>query len=333
MTRKWNGTKDGVHLKVSNENPGFTKLIRDGDPSTCRYQENRFKSDIEFYGGVRERFSDRDRVETFRKEHFQGKTVIGMHIRAGNGEGGDFERKNRTIHNVDEWSASMSKLIHNLAKNATDPPILFIATDTAHIISNFRESLRDVMPVVDLSQDRIDHGQGVLFGARGSVETAGEKCLSGWSDSLTDMMILSHADVLIAGRPSSFTQSLPMTMVLSTPKPTRKVPKSFCEVNPAATEMICYEDLKDWCCRGVTSFALEGIQRYDYRRMPRVDGLDPKDYLHHIATRKGDCIPKPTRGRDCLPYDMPSAEEVIKADAEEVRQFRLQQWNQSRNEQ
>jgi hypothetical protein len=146
------------------------------------------------------------------------------------------------------------------------------------------------------------------------------------------MMILSYADVVIAGRPSSFTQSLPMTMALATPKPKRKVLQSFCEVNPAATEVMCFEDLKDWCCRGVTSFSLQGIQRYDYRRMPRVDGLDSQEYSHLIKERMKSCIPKPTHRRDCLPYSMPSANGMQQVDAEEMRQFRLEVWKQGKKE-
>lgn len=223
----------------------------------------------------------------------------------------------------------MSILLHQVSQNFVDPPLLFIASDTAHIISNFKTMLQDVMPVIELSQDRVDHGQGVLFGERGSVETAGEQCLNGWSDSLTDMMILSHSDVVIAGRPSSFTQSIPMTMALAKPKTDRKVLQSFCEVNPAATEIKCYEDLMDWCCNGTTAFSLQGIQRYDYRRMPRVPGLDPKDYTHlmkHRPTGTTSCIPQPTRGRGCLPYAMPNPDVVERVATEEMRLFRLKKW-------
>ncbi|KAG7353599.1 Nodulation protein Z NodZ [Nitzschia inconspicua] len=230
MTSRWNGTKDHLHLKINNENPGFTKLIRTGNISTCRCDEDRLQSDVEFYSGIRDRFRNREKVEAFVKEYFTDRTVIGIHIRAGNGENGDFERKNRTIPNVDEWSASMSRLLQELSQNFTDPPLLFIATDTAHIISNFKTLLRDVMPVIHFSQDRLNYGDGVLFGARGKVENAGEKCLNGWSDSFTDMMILSHADVVVAGRPSSFTQSLPMTLALAKQKQSRKVSANFCEV-------------------------------------------------------------------------------------------------------
>jgi Nodulation protein Z (NodZ) len=332
LTSRWNGTKDNLHLKVNNENPGFTKLVRTGDNATCRCTEDRLQSDMEFYSGIRNQFREKERVELFRKEHFVGKTVIGMHIRAGNGESGDFERKNRTISDIDQWSDSMSRLLIDLARNFTDPPLLFIATDTAHVLSNFKTRLQDSMPVMELFQDRVNHGQGVLFGERGKVENEGEKCLKGWSDSFTDMMILSHADVVVAGRPSSFTQSLPMTMALSKPEHERKILESYCEVNPSATEMKCYHDLMEWCCQGVTEFSLQGIQRYDYRRMPRIPGLNPNDYGHHVHDRPSGsttCIPKPSYGRDCLPYIMPNADTLKEITREEKRVARMKKWKES----
>ena len=47
------------------------------------------------------------------KNNFSNSTtVIGIHVRAGNGEGGDFERKGRTIQNPVEWVGSVCKLIY-----------------------------------------------------------------------------------------------------------------------------------------------------------------------------------------------------------------------------
>jgi hypothetical protein len=323
-----NNNSSNLHIKVNNEVPGFTKLIREGPNSTCRCDDDRFDADIELFTGLRNRFRDRGRVDRFREEYFDGHTVIGLHIRAGNNEQGDFVRKNRTIQNTDQWSESMADLLVSLAANFTNPPLLFLATDTAAILSKFETLLQGKIPVVHLTQHRVEHGKGVLFGEGGSVETQGEACLNGWSDSFSDMMLLSHADVVIAGRPSSFTQSIPMTMVLSTPKEERKVLQSFCEVNPAATEMVCYEDLKDWCCRGVTSFSLHSIQRYDYRRMPRIPGLDPKDFRHHLKVRPEECTPTPHSGRECLPYEMPDAKSLrifIAKDKKKRRLHHLQQ--------
>lgn len=306
-------------LKVNNEAPGFIRLIREGPNTTCLCTDDRLESDVELFRGLRDRFRAKDRVDSFRDQFFANHTVIGMHVRAGNGETGDFERKNRTISDASKWQESIAKHLVSMSVNWANahPPLLFIATDTAHIITSFRKLLAGRMPVVHLLQDRKDHGQGVLFGERGNVTKTGHECMGGWESVFTDMMILSHADVVVAARPSSFTQSIPMTLALSTEKAGRKVAKSYCEVNPAATQYVCYEDLKDWCCNGYTAFSLEGIQRYEYRRMPRIQGIDENDYQHRIhlrPRRPSACIPAPPDGTaDCLPYQFPAPVELQSA--------------------
>jgi hypothetical protein len=308
-------------LRVGNEVPGFKRLIREGPNSTCPCTNDHLESDVELFHGLRDRFRAKNKVDSFRKEFFTNYTVIGMHVRTGNGETGDFERKNRTIGDITEWQNSIVNLLVSLSSSWTQtrPPLLFIATDTGTVSTSLRTLLAGKMPVIDLSQDRMDHGEGILFGAQGNIADEGRICLNGWESVYTDMMLLSHADVVVAARPSSFTQSIPMTMVLSTNKSQRQVLRSYCEVNPAATDYVCYEDLMDWCCNGVTSFSLRGIQRYDYKRVPRTPGLDEKEYQHHIKPRprgRNKCMPLPAiggAGVECLPYQFPAAVELESA--------------------
>ncbi len=316
-----------MYMKVSNDVSGFKKIKRSGrsgdsNTTTCPCHGAaglRFDSDIELYSDLRDkRFRDRHKVDAFRQNHFTGHTVIGLHVRAGNGEKGQFERKNRAIQDIDQWCLSMSRLLISVSKTfkETEPPLLFIASDTATIISKLGTLLEGKMEVVDFEQGRIDHGQGVLFGMTGDVHNIGDECKNGWLSSFTDMMLLSHADVLVAGRPSSFTQSLPMTLALSTPKSERKVRKSFCEVNPNATDLMCFEDLEDWCCNGNTSFSLHTIQSYDYRRMPPVGGLDIDEYKEKLKMRprgRDACMPVVDMDVPCLTYEMPSEKLLLKA--------------------
>lgn len=321
-----------MYMKLSNDVWGFEKMKRSGrsgysNTTTCPCLGAaglRFDSDIELYSNLRDkRFRDRDKVDAFRQNYFTGHTVIGLHVRAGNGEK-HFEMKNRAIQDIDQWCLSMSRLLISVSKTfkETEPPLLFIASDTAKIISKLQTLLEGKMEVVDFEQSRLDHGQGVLFGATGDVHSIGDECKNGWLSSFTDMMLLSHADVLVAGRPSSFTQSLPMTLALSTPKSERKVRKSFCEVNPDATDLMCFEDLEDWCCSGNTSFSLQTIQNYDYRRMPPVGGLDIDDYKKELKMRprrRDTCIPELDRIVPCLPYEMPSEKSMLKTIEREIR--------------
>lgn len=312
----------GLQLQVKNDVPGFERLTRKGPDFPCGCPEERWPDDVEFYSELRERFRAKGRVQTFLSQQLaiEQHTVIGMHVRAGNGESGDFERKKRGITDP-QWAASMAKQLIQLSQGWTKPPLVFLATDTATIEITFRELLQSHMKVVTWKQERPIQGQGVLFGENYhnsfNVSNGNSDCLNGWEDAFSDMIVLSHTDVVVAARPSSFTQSLPMTLVLSTPKESRKVRRPYCEVNPSATEVQCFEDLNDWCCNGTTSFSLEGIQRYEYRKMPNADYLKSKELESKIRARprfERECIPTPRYAqRQCLPHMMPDEHTVEEA--------------------
>jgi len=315
-----NVTKRHQYARINNDVPGFQKLKRQGDCSACDL--NKAKEDATFYAGLRDRFRFRSAVEDFRRNHFgfkngrQQYTVIGMHIRAGNGEKGDFTDRGRSIGDTEVWLQNLTEqILQAHSEQNWGDSVLFLATDTPSLIDKVRYLLSQdpsrTIPVLHQEQARPKEGSGVLFGEQGKVVQTGEQCLQGWENTMMDMMLLSHADVVIAARPSSFTQSLPMQLVLETPKATRKVSHPFCEVNPAATEMRCYSDFSDWCCNGRTEFSLQGIrQKYDYLRMPLqsipLDIADPevqKRYKINNRPVEG-CVPLPQGWKQvCLPYN------------------------------
>jgi hypothetical protein len=265
-------------------------------------------ADVIFYRQLRDRFRGKAVVDQFRKDHFDGKMVIGIHIRAGNGERGDFAQRNRTIADLSQWLQSLAALIrttHLSSIRSGQRAVIFLATDT----QSLEARLKDVLPEVEIivwSQQKPSEGSGVSFGAQGEVNTAGESCLKDWEDTFLDMMLLSFSNVLIAARPSSFTQALPMSLVLSHDK-------TFCEVNVDASAMHCYSAFQDWCCQGRSSFSLEGIkQRYEYLRMPNKRGSETIDLSSYddrkrfkIEERPSDgCAPKPLGWKQtCLPFD------------------------------
>ena len=307
-------------FRVNNDVPGFNKFERTGDnPLNCTIcPSERFEADEKFYASLRRRFRKRDVVNGFMEQNrFSDHTVIGMHVRAGNNETGDFDSKNRTISDLPKWVKSMANQLKILSKDWQQPPLLFLATDTASIIPAFRKELDGTMVVLSYEQQRALSGQGVLFGASSHILRSGEQCLSGWEAAYTDMMLISHADVVVAARPSSFTQSLPMALVFSTPDSSRKVLHNFCEVNPVGTEMRCYQNMSDWCCRGKSSFSLQGIQKFEYRRMPNVSYLSSREFNKKISLRpplERECIPTPKNPmRKCLPYIMPDKDHVEEA--------------------
>lgn len=295
-----NVTDIGRFTRVNNEVGGFVKLIRKGPNKSCACSSDKDLADSEFYTGLRERFSAKAQVDDFRRRHFANVTSIGIHIRAGNGEVGDFASRGRSIHDKERWLQRIVTLILN---QDWGPSILFVATDTPDLISKFRVLLRGKIPVVQFEQQHPPPGSGVFFGERGSVINDGNVCLTGWEGAFADMMLLSYSDVVLSARPSSFTQSLPLSLVLTKPKLQRRTVKAFCEVNPNATEMICYEDYHEWCCYGDTSFHLDGIQKYEYLRVPTFGFVESN--LKKIQDRaQGDCIPRPGGVKQkCLPYD------------------------------
>lgn len=172
-----------------------------------------------------------------------------MHIRAGNGETGDFQAKDRGINDIDEWVKQATRRISELTKREQwkEPPLLYIATDTPSIIDMFRSELEGVMPVIDLPQERREQGDGVLFGETSNkVKMSDYYCIRGWEYAVADMILLSHADMLIAGRMSSFEQTMPMSLVFG--RKEQKVMTPKCELNLNASEMICSKTYLEWCC-------------------------------------------------------------------------------------
>ena len=303
-------TNQGWSFKINNEAPCFSRFSRTGNVSECQCPRDYIEQSDSFYTSLTKRFRFRSEIEDYAKRHhFHNHTVIGLHVRAGNGEKGDFENKNRGIQNRTQWIRSLSDTILNIAKGwVEEPPLLFIATDTASIVQDLRLQLSGHMNVVDYDQERMADGSGIAFGARGSNQLSGHECLLQWKNSLMDMMLLASTDVLIAGRPSSFTQSLPMSVVLSRNR--RKIQHdAYCEVSPDATAHQCFDDLFDWCCRGSTKFHLQGIRGYEYRRIPAVDfqrGCKMEHHLHERPFGEYDSLMSPRNQQAktaFLPYD------------------------------
>lgn len=280
-------------LKINNESPCFSRFSRTGNETGCKCPSEYIEASGIFYNNLRRRFRGMDQVDAFRAKHnFQKHLVIGLHVRAGNGEQGDFVKKKRGIKNTTDWIQSISNILMELVQESTStsreklPPLLFIATDTASIVTDFRETLMGKIPVVDYEQERMEEGSGVAFGEMGKhLKVEDEACLMHWKIPLMDMMILASTDIVVAGRTSSFTQSLPMGVALSKDSKDRKLARTYCEVSPNATLYRCYEDFYDWCCHGTTHFHLEGTRRYEHRRMPRADFRNECKMDHHVVKR------------------------------------------------
>eukprot|EP00980_Cylindrotheca_fusiformis_P000904 scaffold241_cov89-Cylindrotheca_fusiformis.AAC.3 len=313
-----NVTSQHQFLSLGNEIPGYKKFKRLGSvvgDCPCAGYEDFLQHSAKFHASIRQRFRYQEEIEKFQRLHkFEHHTVIGLHIRAGNGEIGDFSRKNRGVEDWSTWITSLARLlmtmIHDDWKSQLlKPPILFLATDTGWIVPELKDRLSSrnnnttMLKVVTLDQEREHNGTGVTFG--NTILTSGD-CLEKWKYSILDMMILSDAHVVIAGRPSSYTQSLPMSMSLSRTPSKRVLALPYCEINRNATLYQCYRDFEDWCCNGKTAFHLEGIAtQYEYRRLPRT--LEQENFTKRIRTRPSRTRPpnpKTTRN-NALPYEWP----------------------------
>ena len=262
----------GQVLHVHNEVPGYRKIIREGPNAPCKCTQDKVDFDAKFYMGLHNQFQNKEQVDAFVATNFANHMVVGLHVHAGNGEKGNFVDKNRMIHNPSEWVSHITENVCNMTHLWEKPLLLYIATDTPSMVDNFCTALAGIMNVTYFPQKHADKGGSVFFGERGVIHTVireKNQCLDGWDSMIKDLLILSHADVVIAAQPSSFTQMLPMSLVLNHPKDSQTVMFQFCETNPKGTAMYCFENYMDWCCNGIGSFIFAGInQWYDYTKVP-----------------------------------------------------------------
>jgi hypothetical protein len=304
-----NVTDLGRTLKINNEVPCFNRFKRTGNASECKCPTEYIEQTERFYSSLMKRFEGRQEIQNFKKRnHFDNHTVIGLHIRAGNGETGDFVEKNRGIRNSTAWIRSMTSMILNISRDWTEePPLLFIATDTASMVQDFRHELSGKIKVLDYHQERVTSGGGVVFGEHGSRKSpTGDQCINNWKNIFMDMMLLASTDFLIAGRPSSFTQSLPMSVVLG--RHSENGEHRYCEVAPNASQYHCFSDYQDWCCRGSTKFHLQGIKPHEFRNIP-IANFDMRcstdERIHVRPEREDESVAsfKNNRVSTFLPYD------------------------------
>mmetsp|Transcript_7906 Transcript_7906/g.12094 ORF Transcript_7906/g.12094 Transcript_7906/m.12094 type:complete len:443 (-) Transcript_7906:369-1697(-) len=288
----------GSTVKLRNNVYGFKKLIRSGNEESCEKDcgGDKFASDVEYFQSLADRFRMRHKVDDFvRDNRFHEHTVLGMHIRAGNNETGDFTKKNRGIRDPLQWVNDVVSQLLNFTKQQQlpKPPLLYVATDTPSMVTMFNESLTNVIPVIQYEQKRTPEGSGVLFG--GKPKDSGSDCLSGWEDAVIDIMLLGRSDIAIAARPSSFIQTLPLTLALS--RKENLTTPSYCEFNYNATSMRCFHSYHDWCCHGTSAFTMAGFSnRYESRHVPF------ESYNYTILQRP---IKFEMHASNYLPYDYP----------------------------
>mmetsp|Transcript_2134 Transcript_2134/g.3158 ORF Transcript_2134/g.3158 Transcript_2134/m.3158 type:complete len:482 (+) Transcript_2134:97-1542(+) len=284
--------------------PGMVNLVRTVENKTagitcpCDGNEDKIQHDIDYYKSLYQRFQFRDSVESFKLEHkWENHTVLGMHVRAGNGEMGDFTDKGRGIQNVQNWTRRICTKLKSMILNRNiSNPMLYIATDTPAMIEYFQSGMSNI-PVIDLPQERIE--TGVFFGEQGANAERGSKCLDGWVQAVSDMMILASSDTVIAARPSSFVQAMPQSLAFS-----RGHENAFCEFNLDASEMNCYDNYRQWCCTTQTKSFLGTIQNYEYIRMPK-GAVNRSNFENMFTDRHKNTLVLPMHGSLSRNTDLP----------------------------
>ena len=217
------------------------------------------QSDFEMYRQLLALFRFRGRVQNFRQAHnFSDHTILGLHVRAGNGEQGDFKNKKRAISDLDRWISKITDLISGYSKHQAfpRPPMIFLSTDTFEVISKLRDAFsKHEIPVTFAPQEWVPSGEGVSFAYGRGLNLS--SCLQGWVSQFMDMMLLSESDILIAGKYSSFTQTLPLSIIFqkaamlhktasSSAESSLMVHPKFCEIVADGDLMFCFDNFRDW---------------------------------------------------------------------------------------
>jgi len=356
---QWTSTESTTNNKLAtkhrirflNDVPGFRSLVRTGGTNTtntttatcpCDHPVNQkgIRDSHEFYTRLRQRFRHRDAVEQFVAHHdFAHRTVIGLHVRGGNGETGDFARKQRAIPQSippEQWVERVLQHIHRLdqqynknknsSNNTTSnalPLLLYVATDTPALLELIRQAAQPRgISVIEWTQERA--AQGVFFGTTTTSNhrdiISQRACLARWRDAVTDLMLLSRADVVIAGRPSSFVQTLPMALALGRPslsdddsidakqqqqQSSKPWPVSYCEVvGDQAQDMVCFSSYREWCCEHATWVAAG--KEFVQFAVPDDESLSlPPLKILERPSDTTTCYPRPgmKAKRWCLPHE------------------------------
>eukprot|EP00980_Cylindrotheca_fusiformis_P000383 scaffold92_cov85-Cylindrotheca_fusiformis.AAC.1 len=117
---------------------------------------------------------------------FPEHTVIALHIRTGNGEGGDFDWKRRKIYNIDEWIANVVNLLCDYQSNHANyfrgrPLMIYVGTDTGSIIPMLHDisSQHCRIPIVSAEQAYPEEGKSVSFLQKYPND---ESCFKAWEN-------------------------------------------------------------------------------------------------------------------------------------------------------
>ena len=246
--------------------------------------QSKLKSDATFLEDLFDRkLTCRDQIQRFQeKHHWKDHMVIGIHLRAGNGEQQHFTKAKRDMHmsynttvTIQTIHLLLKQLLIFLQHQRSKPPLIFLATDTASYIPLLRHSMALLsISVVVWEQPRVPDGHGVSYAA---WQQQKHQCMQGWMASAADMALLASVDLLIAATRSTFSQIAPAAIVFH-----RNVDHQdlvYCEIDLPVHRMTCFRDQLSWLLRqphqhGIVTF---GINKFHGGMASMTNSVDKND--------------------------------------------------------
>lgn len=253
-------------VEIINEVPGYTRAA----PKNLKnYLEHdlygREETDAHFYRQLMMYFENEHRAriqEIVNQTKFDQHTVLGLHVRAGNGEKGQFAR-HRQVTNLDLWLQNVGQLFCEYSMEYSHlleeyPLMIYLGTDTSSVIDQLQSILKNLtishncseIPVVTTEQERMEAGTGVSYGPQGVGGKDSELCYERWVSMLLDMYFISRSNTVVAGQYSSFSKAAPFTLATrkaqfykTNPDAPRARPFSnfYCEVGDTGKRLDCYD--------------------------------------------------------------------------------------------
>ena len=251
-------------VNLNNEVPGYSHSKGRLWSTEGDLYENNFygkqQTDYQMYHQLMLLFEHKHKTrieEVLKMTKFESHTVFGLHVRSGNGESGDFQRKNRGMLDLDGW---LTRAVHLFCdyrdKNShyftKKPLMIFVGTDTGSVIPKLHVLSKATcqIPFVSAEQAYPEEGQSVTWSKR---YNDGEKCLKGWEDMFLDMYFFTRCNSVMAGTYSSFTQSAPLSFIMHKAKLQlvkghhhRLHPNFFCDIGVDGQRMDCATTLVEW---------------------------------------------------------------------------------------
>ena len=223
---------------------------------------------------IEHRFIGYNHVQQYKIEHEWDKHyVMGVHIRAGNGEQNHFVQSGRNmgLGDVGEHTRHDERIVQSIARSiqhlysnakreqsiSVKPPLVFLATDTEHYIKALTKALKSYnIPLITFNeQPRIPKGMGVSYDNAIYLQQSNISCYQSWYGSMIDMTLLSESSTVIATTRSTFTQILPNSIVFH--RAGSKNSYKYCEMdltsNQNNTKVTCFRSQTSWLLRNNSS--------------------------------------------------------------------------------